>query len=146
MTTATQDVSIMYERKILELDNYISSHYENLNLEAIWLFVATLGAWSVTINYLRVIALLIIFFLFFDKVYENRSDKRPFKKLFLALKNEIENSELNGDTRKARLYELDELGKKLLGFKSSFILAPKFLTCYAFWSASFVYFVVGLSK
>ncbi len=39
MDDNNQEKSEQYERKIEDLKNYIEVQYENLNMEAIWLFV-----------------------------------------------------------------------------------------------------------
>ncbi len=61
--------------------------------------------------------------------------------MFASLKKEIETSDLSGDHRKARLYDVDMAEQALLSFKSNFILTPRFFVCYFFWAASFVFFV-----
>lgn len=43
------------------------------------------------------------------------------------------NSSLEGDAKKARLYEIGEAEKELVSWKSMFLLTPKFLICYVFW-------------
>lgn len=139
-----EEVSLEYQEKINNLEVYVLEHYENLNLHAIWLFVASLGAWSISIPHIKIAAIAIIFYLFFTKVFENRSDKRPFKKMFSELREEVESSSLVGDARKARFYEINEIERQLLSLKGTIVLAPKFLICYSFWCVSFYYFVMEL--
>lgn len=138
------DDSKEYSQKILKVKKYINRQYEILNMEAIWLFVATLGTWSVTNKYIRVIAILLILVLLGFKIYENRNDRRPFKEMFVSLRNEIKGSSLEGDAEKARLYEIGEAEKELLSWKSMFLLTPKFLICYLFWGISLLYFVMSI--
>ncbi len=146
MSKEKLDVSEGYIHKISEIKNYINSHYRNLNLYAVWLFVATLGSWSVGNVYIQLLSMGVIFFLFFSQVFENRGDRRPFKKMFNELEKEIQESALTGDAEKARYHEISEAKIQLLGFKSALFFTPRFIVCYSFWGLSFLYFSLKMAN
>ena len=126
--------------KIEGIRNAIERHHQTLNIEAIWLFLATLGCWSVNVKWLQIAAILIVFVLFFYKVYENRKGQKSSAKRLKEIKVEIEKSNLATDSKKARLFDISELQYELLSFKSIYKRMPQFLICYAFWGISLLYF------
>ncbi len=50
--------------------NYIDDYRKNLNKQGIWLFLATLGIWSVEPDYLKQIAIFITFIIFSSKLFK----------------------------------------------------------------------------
>ncbi len=61
----TDEIRQDFIKRIDELRIQITSRYSTLNLEAIWLFVATLGCWSVNQPIVQIIALILVLVIFF---------------------------------------------------------------------------------
>ncbi len=61
----TDEIRQDFIKRIDELRIQITSRYSTLNLEAIWLFVATLGCWSVNQPIVQIIALILVLVFFF---------------------------------------------------------------------------------
>lgn len=122
--------------KIDILRNDIARHLQVLNIEAIWLFLATLGCWSVDIEWVRILAVGIVFVLFFYKVYENKKDDRSWGQRINQILEEIKLSNIDEDFKKARMYDLDIIKKDKLSFKNIYKTTPTFLICYLFWIIS----------
>ncbi|CAK1695586.1 SMODS and SLOG-associating 2TM effector domain-containing protein [Vibrio crassostreae] len=126
--------------RIEDLKAHISNRYNALNLEAIWLFVATLGCWSVDQIHLQIVALILVLVFFSSKVSKDKKYDTTFIQILKDIRADIENSVLEGDTKKARLHELEEINSNLLGLKSMYKSTPMFLMGYGFWAISFFMF------
>lgn len=133
----TDEVQIreVFISRILDLKLQIQNRYNTLNLEALWLFVATLGCWSVNHYIAQLAALIIVPFLFFYRVYEGKKTSTTFDKLLKEIRKDIEKSILRGDARLARFRELDEVQNDLR-LKSLYQRAPNFLVAYVFYATT----------
>ncbi|OOE65896.1 hypothetical protein BZG20_10930 [Salinivibrio sp. IB868] len=131
-----EDVRRKFIERIEDLKSQISSRYNILNLEAIWLFVATLGCWSVDQKYVQMLAILLVLVFFSAKVAKDKKYDTTFARMLKDIRNDIEGSILEGDSKKARLHELEEINNNLLGIKSIYRSTPMFLMGYAFWVIS----------
>ncbi|HGH8099633.1 TPA: hypothetical protein ACJOGZ_003685, partial [Vibrio cholerae] len=114
----TDEIRQDFIKRIDELRIQITSRYSTLNLEAIWLFVATLGCWSVNQPIVQIIALILVLVFFSYKVSEDKTYSSTFVKVLKDIRKDIDNSILEGDVKKARLHEVDEIDKNLLSFVS----------------------------
>ncbi|EGR1312119.1 hypothetical protein G6329_18030 [Vibrio cholerae] len=136
----TDEIRQDFIKRIDELRIQITSRYSTLNLEAIWLFVATLGCWSVNQPIVQIIALILVLVFFSYKVSEDKTYSSTFVKVLKDIRKDIDNSILEGDVKKARLHEVDEIDKNLLSFVSISKSTPKFLLGYGFWALSLFIF------
>jgi hypothetical protein len=108
VTQFTPNASI--EADIQALQNNIIANRKIINDEGTWLFLTTLGCWSVTNYYFQWVACLITLVLFIIRV-KNKQEKV----IVMHVKQSIEHiksriSELpKGDTQKARLLDLYHL-------------------------------------
>ncbi|EGQ7944464.1 hypothetical protein G8G17_003364 [Vibrio cholerae] len=136
----TDEIRQDFIKRIDELRIQITSRYSTLNLEAIWLFVATLGCWSVNQPIVQIIALILVLVFFSYKVSEDKTYSSTFVKVLKDIRKDIDNSILEGDVKKARLHEVDEIDKNLLSFVSISKSTPKFLLGYGFWTLSLFIF------
>ncbi|ENM5791916.1 hypothetical protein V4V45_003831 [Vibrio mimicus] len=133
----TDEIRQDFIKRIDELRIQITSRYSTLNLEAIWLFVATLGCWSVNQPIVQIIALILVLVFFSYKVSEDKTYSSTFVQVLKDIRKDIDNSILEGDVKKARLHEVD---KNLLSFVSISKSTPKFLLGYGFWALSLFIF------
>ncbi|ASG09089.1 hypothetical protein EA004_15655 [Vibrio anguillarum] len=122
--------------RIEDLRVHISNRYNVLNLEAIWLFVATLGCWSVNQPIIQLMAILLVFVFFSSKIFKDKKYESTFTQHLKEIRADIEASVLEGDVEKARLHELDEIEKNLLSIRSIYKSTPMFLLGYGFWALS----------
>ena len=132
-----------FKLKVDDIRNRIIAHQENIEINAAWLFVATLGCWSISEKHIKFIAVLLILYLFIRLVFGNKK-AQAVDKILKEIKSEIEESEINEDSKKARYFDIEQISKELLSYKAIPKRAPQFLVCYAFWAISFMYFMYEL--
>ena len=89
-----------------------------LDQEGVWLFIATLGCWSVPQGWLRVTALVITFIIFAWRAISQQKDMKPFSKRFDELQAKIKAEIADEIAQKATLYDLGVLRARLLGYGS----------------------------
>ncbi|HGM8659859.1 TPA: hypothetical protein ACKQPR_003125 [Serratia odorifera] len=133
------------EKRIADYGKYIDFFRSEVNTQGIWLFVATLGCLGVSNSLIRFFATFMLLFIFAYLVNEKNEEKRPFQKIEDEIKSFIE-SQLVGDERKARLYDLDLKTRYRKSVKNMLKKSPVFLSCYIFYSISLVSFIFDLPK
>ncbi|WP_421415044.1 hypothetical protein ACOMDM_02270 [Serratia plymuthica] len=131
------------EKRIVNYKEYIDFFRTDANMQGIWLFVATLGCWGVTHSVIRLAAMIILLFIFFYLINSNNKEKRPFQKIESEIESLI-TSQLEGDEKKARLYDLGQLSRYRKSVKKILKHSPIFLACYTFYMISFIYFLQGI--
>ena len=137
MNESSQEI----EEKLEEFKAHIDAYRESLNTEGVWLFLATLGCWSVTNQAMQLLAFLITAALFTHRVYSKLSDKRPLSKIVTELERLIKMEPLPTDAQKARLYDLQIIQKDRLAILKQLKATKIFLACYLFLALS-IYFTV----
>jgi hypothetical protein len=134
-TTNNKEIII----KISEYENYIDIYWSSLNKEGVWLFLATLGCWSVSHIFIQTYAIMITFILFSYRIYSKFNDITPLYSMRRSLEEKIKNELEESDTKKARLHDLYKIKDKKLStlntLKSTFI----FLICYSFLIITFYF-------
>jgi hypothetical protein len=136
---ATSDQSTI-NQDIRTLETFISDNRKVLNDEGVWLFLATLGCWSVGQSVFQIFAFLITAYLFAVRVDKRQSERKflPVTQSLIEIERRIKELPDN-DTRKARLYELDQLQKH----ETAIIPATKktlaFIFTWVFFGASFIF-------
>jgi hypothetical protein len=125
------------ESEIEKLRQDILMWQDILNKEGVWLFLGTLGSWSVEKDYfLRLVALGLTLSFFFVRAHKQRKNTEAFDKRIAKLEGEIKKCPELGKDEKAQLYDLNEL-KKLFEFRRLFSRSPIYFACTAFWLVSF---------
>ncbi|EHR1566529.1 hypothetical protein KTK17_002775 [Salmonella enterica] len=132
---------------ILEHIKNYSKHIDEFSSQAssqgIWLFISTLGCWSVNIPLIQVIAAILLFCIFIFNSKQDMTEKRAFHKIEEDIAKDID-SNLIGDPRKARLYDLGLVEKYRKAIKPVLKTSPIFIVCYIFYSISFLVFFSNL--
>ncbi|ELK5320542.1 hypothetical protein Q6699_004181 [Vibrio vulnificus] len=136
----SDEVRREFVSRIEDLRAQISNRYNALNLEAIWLFVATLGCWSVNEQIIQMIALIIVLLFFSTKVSKDKKYDTTFIQISKDIRADLEMSVLEGDVKKARIHELDDVVRNHLGLTSIYKSTPIFLLGYGFWALSLMTF------
>jgi hypothetical protein len=125
------------DEELFALRQDINEYRSSLNTEAIWLFLATLGCWSVTNTFLQVVAFVLAFVLFVERVTKRRSETRSFSELFQTVKNRISTE---GDSEKVRLNNhLAALGLKELSTINNLKNIWTYFLCGLFYLVSCLY-------
>jgi hypothetical protein len=132
------------EDKIYALQRDIREYRKNLNTEAIWLFLATLGCWSVTDKWFQIFALMLTIFLFGsrmkNRLIETKLDTMPFSERVKTLKARIEQMSSTEDRRKEHLSSnLEKLQTNELSKPASVERGGVFLSCWLFYCFSLIY-------
>jgi hypothetical protein len=133
------------EDKIYALQRDAREYQKNLNTEAIWLFLATLGCWSVTNKWLQLFALILTIFLFGSRMKNGLREKKldtmlPFAERARTLKDRIEQMSSTEDWRKERLFSiLEELQTNELSTRAKVERNWVFIICWLFYGISLFY-------
>lgn len=96
--------------------------------------------WIVDIPYLRLLAIILVLVFLVFKIAGTKKSGQTFSKIFDIIKDEVDASEIEEDTKKARLHELTEIKENLLTIQSIYKSTPIFLLGYGFWAISFYHF------
>lgn len=126
--------------RIEDLKAQISNRYNVLNLEAIWLFVATLGCWSVSQPHIQILALLLVLVFFAFKISRDKKYELTSVTEMKKIRKDLDESILEGDAKKARLHELEEINKNLFSLRAMYKSTPMFFIGYGFWGLCLFYF------
>ena len=132
------------EDELSALRRHIIEYRTALNAEGIWLFLATLGCWSVSNIFLQFTGFGIAVLLFGERLTKRIGETRSFSKLVKAIEGRIAATLPEGDSTKARLYDLAELRSKELSMVNSLANTWAFLLCWLFYGASFAYVLFHL--
>lgn len=128
---------------IKNYSKHIDEFRSQANSQGIWLFISTLGCWSVNIPLIQVIAAILLFCIFIFNSKQDMTEKRAFHKIEEDIAKGID-SNLIGDSRKARLYDLGLVEKYRKEIKPVLKTSPIFIVCYIFYSISFLVFFSNL--
>lgn len=129
--------------QIENYSNHIDEFRSQANSQGIWLFISTLGCWSVNMPAIQVIAAILLFCIFIFNSKQEMTDKRTFHKIEKDIEKDID-SNFTGDTKKARLYDLglvEEYRKSIIPVLK---ISPIFIVCYIFYSISLLVFFSNL--
>ena len=147
----------MTKAEILEkIDTlYVSmvNYHAKLNSESVWLFLATLGCYSVHPFLLRGIALLVVLSLFISKAERFRKEEIPFGKKLYSYEKYItyidvliEEYLLIDNTARDECIKKLEKCKKQISYKTIFFSGKytTFTMCFLFWAATVVMFIAEI--
>lgn len=147
-------------RRLLRLDSYLKAEAQIyneieelnrqngdwqtiLNQESIWLFVSSLGVWSIpssplASHRLMVAALLLV--AFSARIEWRKGDiKESFPKCIDRIETKIASSNLSEKTKESMLYKLGETKARITG-KSAYKNTWIFIICWFYYSVCFCFF------
>lgn len=133
------------EAEMLTLQRHVADYRTALNQEGVWLFLTTLGCWSVSNHILQFFAFLVAVMLFGERAKNRVKETRSFPKLVQALEARIVELLPEGAAREARLNDLSQFQKTEMSALNSFKNTNIFFLCWSFYGASFVYLIVYLA-
>ena len=126
--------------KIKAFEKQLPIYRETLNTEGIWLFLATLGCWSVTEFSLQLFAICITIFLFISNTFKEAEVKKTYANQFKEIEKLIRTEYLDEAELKDQLNRLKEL-KKSTSVWNFLKSTPIFLLCYTFLGLSIIHFI-----
>ena len=133
-------LSVTSIQKNVELyKNYKAETRKVINDEGIWLFLATLGCWSVLFWPLQFASILVALILFIERVKNKVDDKVPLE-LMKKIEDEIQ-SLPDSDTQKARLYDLAELLKEQSKIWDNLKKSKAFVLSWIFYGGTLFYII-----
>lgn len=122
------------------LRDNINDHYKRLDSEAIWFFLATLGCWSVSVYWIQLLAMVIVFYFLFTQVFREHEYNRSFGQRVDALRSKIENSGFE-ETEKDRLVgKLSRMSDEYLPIKKTVSKNQRFFVSSLFFAVSAMHF------
>lgn len=116
MSSCEKNQNIVVQIHDLELN--VHSYWQILNQEAIWLFLATLGVWSVDHDHLQTVAYILTFILFIHRIYLRTREGGFYTTQITEIEANIKELVTDSDAFKARTFDLDKIKQKLKGTKS----------------------------
>ena len=126
------DLNGFIESQISDFKNHIKQYQETINTEGIWLFLAVLGCWGVTYEVMQKTAFIMTMIIFSFRVYQKLEDTRSFKEIYLYIEEQIKESNLNEDIKKARLYDLNRIKNKNLRLSKIVQSSSIFIICFVY--------------
>ena len=126
------DVNGFIVSQTSDFKNHIKQYQETINTEGIWLFLAVLGCWGVTDEVMQKTAFIMTMIIFSFRVYQKLEDTRSFKEIYLYIEEQIKESNLNEDIKKARLYDLNRIKNKSLRLSRMVKSSSIFIICFAY--------------
>lgn len=118
--------------QITDFKQSIKNYQKNLNNEGVWLFLAALGCWGIPNHKMQSVAFVISIFLFFYRVYLQADEVSSFGQTYKYLKTQIDDSNLDADIKKARLYDLERIKNKELSLLKILKSNSVFIMCFFF--------------
>lgn len=99
-------------KEIKKYSAHIDRFRARANTHGIWLFIATLGCWGVTEPSIRILAFVMLFFIFLFLLHGSfPGEKRTFKKIHDDIKNKIVDN-LTPEQQQERFHDLLIVEKK----------------------------------
>ena len=129
-------------KKIMFLLRQIDDYWKSLNIEGVWLFVTTLGCWSVSEKSLCIFALFISAAIFVIRIYV----RLPIKETFLSQIEELQSSvkgsaEVEDSVKNQYIVEIENIKNKKLSILNSLSNVVVFGMCFMFWAFTFNHFI-----
>jgi len=124
------------EKILKELKARVKKYNTNLNESGIWLFLATLGCWSVKGVWLPYIAVGATFIIFTHKLVTGLDGFKTFTSELDSLKTKVENSDLDDKSKKAIKFDILEFNRLHLSYKRIILHVPAYYLSMIFLMAS----------
>ncbi|BHH82768.1 hypothetical protein [Desulforhopalus sp. 52FAK] len=133
-------------KEIDDFRNGIIANNSAIESNAVWLFVTTVGCYSVTPNLLRMFAMLLVIVFCYKATDELKVIEKKYSEFVERITLCIENGDIEKAEKDTLKNNLSKLSKDLLSYKSLFVTTPKFNMAYLFWSISLLYFLYLIKR
>ncbi len=125
---------------IESLKKCVEEHYRRLNFESTWLLVATIGCWSISVSWVQLLAIALIFYFLFRNVFDGLTLNTSYSKELKDIRNRIEVLDIE-ETEKDQFYgKVWKIENKYLTISATFKHNTKFLAAMIFYCISAFYF------
>jgi hypothetical protein len=128
---------LMVEEEISTFQRDVLKYRKVLNDESVWLFLATLGCWSVTNGILQFVALIVTFHIFFKRRANLSKDTRTFPEWIKMIEERIAQTSLPEDFKKARLFDLAAFQRKEMSHLTFIKKNWVYFVCWTFYFLTF---------
>lgn len=131
-----------YEHRINALSDYIDKAREEMNTKGVWLFLATLGCWSISQSFLQVAGYMLTLYLFAELLRKNFGSSRSFLEQVRDLEAELVDIEKVDDRDHViakGLKELRELEETKLHGLTPYKETKVYIAIFLFYTASVGY-------
>ncbi|HEY8160370.1 MAG TPA: hypothetical protein VIF10_16885 [Methylobacter sp.] len=135
----TENAKIL--KSMTDLETRVKKYNENLNNSGVWLFLATLGCWSVDPPYIKIMAVVFTFTIFSHQLITRLDSFKLFSTDVTKIKEAIEKSSLLKDLKQSRLFELQGLEKKWFSYSRFLKHIPAYYLSGIFLVTSMFYWV-----
>jgi hypothetical protein len=146
----TQPLSIdewpSVEEALPRLRRHIVAYRAALTDEGVWLFLATLGCWSVSALPMQWFGYVVAFLVFAARMDLRSTEKKSFTALADGLEQRIAALPAGAEERTKQLLELRELRTRLLSPLAGFRQGQVFLACWLFYGLSCLWSVISFAK
>ena len=142
----SQDINERMQDAIERFRYDLAAHTRKLESEGVWLFLATLGCWSVNQKAIQAIAILSTMFLFGLLLFEGKADSRTVPQRRRALEARIRAQLHDEGSVRARLDELNGVMLQEGSIVAQIKATPKFAISFAFFATTMLYFAFLLSR
>ena len=144
-TSKPETTAADLRRNLDRLRDRYSGRTDHMNRQSIWLFLATLGCWSVSQPHFQLLGLVVTLLLYFHLAVDGLQIGTPARDIRGEIESGLASPDVSTEERRARTQEYDELEKSVMSaanFKRSWL----FWLTFTYWGASVVYFVVQLVR
>ena len=137
----TESATTSLRRNLDQLRHWYGERTDHMNRQSIWLFLATLGCWSVSQPHLRLLSFLVTLCIFFYLAVDGLQTGSPAREIRLTIESDLTSPSISAEEKKARDQEYRELEHSVMSaanLKRSWL----YWLTFTYWFASTVYFVV----
>jgi len=134
------------ETRISKFEARIIEHYRRLDQESIWLFIAVVGCWSITVNWLQILALLLVFYFLLRNIFDGLELKSSHKQELNEISEEIKQASIEEEAKEKYYGKLWKIEKNNLTLSTTIKKNIKFLASLTFAAISSAYFFDNLIK
>lgn len=134
-----ENEKLLIKQSILDLEKECIIYNQNLNTSGIWLFLATLGCWSVSDSVLQILAVVSTFIIFSHKLISGINNFKLFSFEVKDIEKSINSETMKDESKKALLYDLNKIQKKYM----SWLRILKYVPAYYI---SMIFLVLSIGK
>lgn len=130
------------EKELEQFAQKIKSYNLHVNKSGVWLFLATLGCWSITENLLmRYVATVCTFLIFSHQLFTGIDGFKLFSTRLAEMEKRIAESEWDIKSQKALRLDILELKKTQLSLLRIFLRVPAYYLSLLFLALSIAYWM-----
>ena len=115
-----------FEKELNQLKRKVTKYNSNVNESGIWLFLSTLGCWSVKGTWLPLFAVAATFLIFTHKLVTGLDGFKTFNSELDELKNKADESDLDDVSKKAIKFDILEFTRIHLSLKRIILKVPAY--------------------